>query len=74
MEILKKICGGVLAFTCLVGYITWAENTQENNNMTVIMTFVSAWLLFSKTPKREAKEKRIAELEQELTKLKDEQK
>ena len=55
MRILKKICGGVLAFACLVGYVTWAENTQENNNMTVIMTFVSAWLLFSKTPEREKK-------------------
>jgi len=59
MKILKKICGGFLAFLCLVGYITWGENAQETNNMTLFMTFVSAWLLFSKTPEREAKENRI---------------
>ena len=59
MEILKKICGGVLAVACIAGFITWNELSENAKNSAFILAPVSVWLLFSKTPEREAKENRI---------------
>lgn len=57
MKILKKICGGVLAVACIAGVITWNELPENSKKYFFIYAAASVWLLFSKTPEREEKDR-----------------